>query len=171
MAKMARKKELDVEALLDLVPFSPEGVLEAACGNTTLYVDAVRFRLKCLEDASTAKQAWERTYSEKELLLREELERKRANAPGKSATIREGDIKGLLDTDKVLVRLLEAHRRAEVFEEYSKLIVKVFEMRRDLLQTVGNMVSREYSSGKMAEQASAQMKLERRKLRKRFPDG
>jgi hypothetical protein len=168
---MTKRKELDVEALLDLVPFSPEGVLEAACGNTTLYVDAIRFRLKCLEEASTTKQAWEQTYAEKELTLRETLAQREAASPSKRGSgVREGYIKSLLQKDKVLVRLQEAYQHAEIYEEYSKLIVKVFEMRRDLLQTVGNMVSREYPNSRMAEQAAAQMKNERRKLRKRFPD-
>src|SRR5215472_490601 len=147
---MAKKKELDVEALLDLVPFSPEGVMEAACGNTALYVDAIRFRMQCLETQSLAKQAYEQKYTEKELALREELERKRASAVGKPAAIREGYIKGLLDSDRVLIRLFEARAHADVQEEFSKLVVKVFEMRRDMLQTVGSMVSREYPNSKMA---------------------
>jgi hypothetical protein len=167
---MARKK-LSVEELLELVSFSPEGALEAACGNTTLYVDAIRFRLKCLEDASAAKQAYEQKHAEKELALREELERKRASAPGKAAAIREGYITNLLETDRVLMRLYELRQRADVQEEFSKMVVKVFEMRRDMLETVGGMVGRELAHSKLAEQAAAEMAEQRRKLKQRFPGG
>jgi hypothetical protein len=156
-------KEIDVSTLLDLVPFSPEGVVEAACGNTALYVDAIRYRLRCLEEASSAKREWETACAEKDLQLRQQ-----ARASGDKIT--EGYIDAKILLDKKIARLAEAHERAETHDEYSKLIVKVFEMRRDLLHDVTTMVSREYPMVKMAEQVADRMKIERRKLRQRFPE-
>jgi hypothetical protein len=159
---MARK-ENDVSALLDLVPFSPEGVVDAACGNTALYVDAIQYRLRCLERASSAKRTWETACAEKDLRLRQQ-----ARTAGDKIT--EGQIDAKILLDKRIARLAEEHERAETHDEYSKLIVKVFEMRRDMLQTVGMMVSREYPIARMAEQAADRMRRERRKLRERFPE-
>lgn len=157
------KREIDVSALLDLVPFSPEGVVDAACGNTALYVDAIRYRLRCLEQASSAKRTWETACAEKDLQLRQQ-----ARASGEKIT--EGYIDSKILLDKKIAHLAEEHERAEVYDEYSKLIVKVFEMRRDLLRDVTTMVSREYPMVKMAEQVADRMEIERAKLRKRFPN-
>jgi len=158
------KREVDVSALLDLVPFSPEGVVEAACGNTALYVDAIRHRLRCLERTSSAKRAWETACAEKDLQLRQ-----RARASGDKIT--EGFIDATILLDKKITALAKEHELAEVHDEYSKLIVKVFEMRRDLLHDVTMMVCREYPMVKMAEAAADRMAAERAKLRKRFPGG
>jgi hypothetical protein len=157
------KREIDVSALLDLVPFSPEEVVDAGCGNTALYVDAIRYRLRCLETASNAKRIWETACAEKDLQLRQQ-----ARAAGEKIT--EGYIDAKILLDKKIARLAEEHEQAEVYDEYSKLIVKVFEMRRDMLHTVSQMVCREYPAVKMAEQAADRMEVERRKLRKRFPE-
>src|SRR5262252_9075737 len=150
-------KEVDVTALLTLVAFSPEQVMDAACGNTVLYVDAIRFRLKCLEQASDAKRIWELACAEKDLKLRR-------IAKEKGDKITEGQIDAKILLDKNINKLAEMHHRAETYDEFSKLIVKVFEMRRDMLMTVSSMVNREYPIAKVAEQAATKMKRERRKL-------
>lgn len=159
-----KSKDIDVLELLDLVPFTAETVMDAVVGNTALYVAAIRFRLQCLEKASDAKRAWEQARAEADLEIRQD-----ARDTGEKIT--EGLIAAKLLVDDDVSKLAKEHQRAEVYDEYSKLIVRVFEMRRDMLQTTASLANREYPISKMAEQAAGAMSEERRKLHKRFPGG
>jgi hypothetical protein len=158
-----RNHTVDVLALLDLVPFGPDNVMDACCGNTVLYVEAIRYRLQCLERANDAKRAWEQANAELDLKLRKD-----ARSNGEKTT--EGEIDAKILRDKAVSQLAKAHHQANIYEEYSKLIVKVFEMRRDMLETVANLVNREYPISKVAEQTATRMQRERQKLRQRFPE-
>jgi hypothetical protein len=156
------KKPKDVEELLDLVAFSPENAMEAASTNSVLYVDAIRYRLECLERAYDTKKDWERAAAERDLQIRQF-----ARDHGEKYT--ETQIKNKILLNKNVAALADAYQRAEIMEEYSKLIVRVFEMRGEMLKTVASMVNRELPHAQAAQAAADRMKTERKKLRERFP--
>ncbi len=153
---------INVTELLDKVDFEPENVVSAAATNSVLYVDAINYRLQCLTRKSEADMYAKRTYAEAELVVR-------AAAKAADEKITEGHIKALLATDEV-VSAAEAEREsAEQFDEYSKLVVKVFEMRRDCLQIVSKWTHEEMRLGNVTDAAREELAKTRDKLRTRFP--
>jgi hypothetical protein len=155
-------KEIDVQDLLDTVPFQPENAMNAASTNTVLYTEAIRYRLQRLEKAFNAEKDWELAAAEADLKIRKD-------AKDNGDKITEAQIKNKILLDKRVAVLADARHRAEIFEEYSKLVVRVFEMRAEMLKTVASMVNRELPMAQTAAQASDRMKAERKKMRERFP--
>jgi hypothetical protein len=56
-------------------------------------------------------------------------------------------------------------------DEYSKLVVEAFRMRRDSLRIVGDLVRDEISIVRAVEQSAEKVQETRRKLKERFPGG
>jgi hypothetical protein len=161
---MNGNKPVDVLKLLEMVAFAPENAMEAATTNSVLYTEAIQYRLQRLERAYLAEKDWEQAAAEADLKLRKE-------ARDADERITEAQIKNRILLDKRVAALADAHHRAEIYEEYSKLVVKVFEMRSEMLKAVISMVNRELPAAQAAAQAAEKMKAERRKLKEKFPDG
>jgi hypothetical protein len=155
---------IDVVALLNKVDFEPEDVVRAAATNSVLYVDAINYRLQCLTRKSEASMNAKRAYAEAELVVRKA-------AKDNDEKITESHIKALLATDEVVSDAERLQEEAEQFDEYSKLIVKVFEMRRDCLQIVSKWTHEEMRVGNVTDAAREDLKTARDKARSRFPGG
>ncbi len=150
--------------LLGKVDFEPENVVAAAATNSVLYVDAINYRLQCLTRKSEADMAAKRAYAEAEIVVR-------TTAKANDEKITEGHVKAILATDEVVTAAEKAREAADLFDEYSKLVVKVFEMRRDCLQIVSKWTHEEMRLGNITDAAREELSKTRDKLRERFPGG
>ena len=155
---------VDVLGLLDKAGFEPENVVAAAAANTVLYVDAINYRLGCLTRKATAELASKRAWSEAELVVRE-------SAKTNGEKITEGHVKAILTMDPVVSAAETELADAEAFDEWSKLVVKVFEMQKDCLQIVSKWTHEEMRVSGITDAAREQLASTRDKARQRFPGG
>ena len=155
-------KEINVTSLLAKIDFSPDNVVHAASVNSVLFVDAITYRLSCLEKKTAAKMAWEKGRAEKELTIRQ-----KARETGEKIT--EGNIDAQLLVDKTVSGLAEKLSRTEVLDAYSQLVVEAFRMRRDCLRIVEGMTRDEYSMGRAADVAAEKTHEIRQRMKAKFP--
>lgn len=155
---------IDVIDLLGKVDFAPENVVATAATNTVLYVDAINYRLDCLTRKADAELASKRAWAEAELIVRDAAKKR-------DEKITESHVKALLTTDEVVSDAERALAEAEAFDEFSKLVVKVFEMRRDCLQIVSKWTHEEMRQGAVTDAAREELRGARDKARSRFPGG
>ncbi len=153
---------IDIGALLDKVDFDPADVVTAAATNSVLYVDAINYRLECLTNKAEATLASKRAWAEAELVVRDA-------AKARDEKITEGHVKAILTTDEIVSAAERAKEETEALEEYSKLVVKVFEMRRDCLQIVSKWTHEEMRLGAITDAAREDLMATRDKARSRFP--
>lgn len=156
------EKEVNLAALLTKLDFAPENIIQAACTNSNLFVEAAKYRVRCLENKVNAKTNWEVKRAERELAIR-----KKARDTGEKTT--EDQIKAQLLVDKIVMPFAKALSQAEVHDTFAGLVVEAFRMRRDCLQVVKGLVQDEYSMSRAAEDASGRMRKVREDLRKKFP--
>ena len=153
---------VNIPVLLGKIDFSPDNVVVAAAENSALFVEAINYRIDRLGESKAAKMAWEEKRADKELKIR-----KSYRDAGEKIT--EGNIDALLFLDPDVKSLSAKRDRADVLDEYSKLVCEVFRMRRDCLEVVGNLVGRELSMQAAVDQGREKMAAQRQKLRERFP--
>ena len=153
---------IDPQGLLSKVDFEPENVVSAAAINSVLYVDAINYRLECLTRKSEAELTAKRAWAEAELVVRD-------TAAKAGEKITEGHVKALLTTDAYVSDTQRTFADAEALDEYSKLVVKVFEMRKDCLQIVSKWTHEEMRLGSIVDAAREQLSATRDKARSRFP--
>ena len=153
---------IDVLSLLSKADFEPENVVAAAATNSVLYVDAINYRLECLTRKADAEFASKRTWAEAEIVVREA-------AKARDEKITESYVKALLTTDDVVSAAERELATAEAFDEFSKLVVKVFEMRRDCLQIVSKWTHEEMRVNGITDAAREQLASTRDKARAKFP--
>jgi len=153
-----------VLALLDKLPFSADDVIDASEKTPLLYREAIDLRYKTMESRSDAKRAWETKQAERNLALRQE-----ARANGDKIT--EDAVKAMLLLDPEVAPAAEVRDRTENADEYLKLVVKAFEMRRDCLEIVGYLVRGEMSVQRAVEANADKIAATREKLRNKYPGG
>lgn len=151
---------VSITALLNKIDFSPDNVVEAAAVNPGLYVRAIEFRLQCLTEKSKHEMNHKRLRAEVELEIRRE-------AKANDEKITEGHISAKLLLNKDVGRAADAAEHAETMDEYSKLVVSAFQMRRDSLRIVADMMKQEMYAG--SANAQAELAETRKKLEQRFP--
>jgi hypothetical protein len=159
-----KPKSNNIIGLLDQLGFSPDNTIEAAATNPLLFKLAADYRIECLEKRNNAKMEMETAKATAELEIRKD-----ARQTGNKIT--EGHIDALLLVDKTVSKLVTAFNRAEERDEYAKLIVEAFRMRRDSLKVVGDLVRGELSSAQAIETANQNVAATREKLRAKFPKG
>jgi hypothetical protein len=159
----SQHKSVDVIELLNNVEFTPDNVVDAAAVNPVLFVRAISYRLECMQKKSRLEMDHKRICAEVELKTRH-----KASENGEKIT--ENHIKSILTLDKTVSAAASALETAETFDEYSKLIVEVFRMRRDCLRIVSDMTRQELSlSGRAFDSETESMRATREKLHDRFP--
>ena len=155
-------KRTNVEDLLNRIDFSPENVVDAAAQNPGMFVEAIRYRVETMGARNAAKMSWERVQAEHELLIR-----KTAKDLGEKMT--EGAIESLLLVDEDVTEARHAFDAADESDEFAKLLVEAFRMRRDSLQVVGNLMRSELSLQSAVEAGAGKLAETRRRLKDRFP--
>jgi hypothetical protein len=152
---------VNVRTLLNKIDFSPDNVVEAASVNPGLYVRAIEYRLQCLTEKSRQDMNHKRLRAETELEIRR-------HAKANDEKITEDHIKAKLLLNKDVSAAGEQAQQAETMDEYSKLVVEAFRMRRDSLRIVADMSRQEMNLGRALE-ANADLQETREKLRSKFP--
>jgi hypothetical protein len=94
--------------------------------------------------------------------------RKEARTNGEKIT--EKEIERNLTLDKSLRGACEGYAQAEEGEEFAKLLVEAFRMRRDCLKIVGDLTRDELSLQRAVEEGRAALKSTRDKAKERFPE-
>lgn len=148
--------------LLERVEFQPENVVAAAAENSVLFLEAINYRLDCMRRRSAAKLYYERERARLDTSIR-------ANARADGDRVTEKQIESTILLDVDLERANRSFQDAEEEDEYSKLIVEVFRMRRDCLRIVEGATRDEMSLQRAAEVGAEKMRETRQRLRERFP--
>jgi hypothetical protein len=159
------KSKPNVIELLDSIGFSPDNVVGAAAGQTGLFVKAINYRLACLQDKTRQDMDCKRISAEQELKIRKE-------AKANDEKLTESHIKSLLLVNKTVVASETQLAQAEAYDEYSKLVIEAFRMRRDCLKIVSeNSRTEFYASGRTldAEVEAERLAVLRQRTRERFP--
>ena len=156
-------KRHTIAALLGEIDFSPDNVVTAASVNSVLFIEAAQHRYETLSKKTAAKMLMEQITAGKDLDLRKE-----ARANGDKTT--ENQIKAALTLDPDVSAATEKFNKAEEMDEYMKLVVEAFRMRRDCLQIVAGLVRNEMSSQSAYEAGAEKLKANRQKLREKFPE-
>lgn len=153
-----------IQELLKKLDFQPQNVLDAAANNPGLFKLAIDFRLECLRRRNQMKMQYEQTSAEKELAIRKEARETRTK-------ITNDEVTALLLVDKVVAASRRQFEAADEMDEYSKLVVEAFRMRRDSLRIVEDLVKDEMGLQRAVEQTAEKVAETRRKLYERFPGG
>ena len=155
-------RPISISLLLQSIDFSTDNVVEAAAKNPGLFVQAIEFRFQCLRKRNAAKMAWEKQMAQADLNIR-----KAARESGEKITERYIEEQVLLDSGVSF--LAEQFSAADEMDEYSKLLVEAFRMRRDCLKIVGDLTRDELSLARAAEAGTERLEATRKKLREKFP--
>ena len=156
------KPRRTIAALLGQIDFSPDNVVQAAAVNSVLFVDAVGYRYDTLSKRTAAKMLMEQITAGKDLDLRKE-----ARAKGDKITERQIETNLTLDPD--VAEAQKNYSKAEELDEYMKLVVEAFRMRRDCLQIVAGLVRNEMSGQAAYEAGAEKLAPMRKRLRDQFP--
>ena len=153
---------VDVEELISTLDFTDEDVLSAAKAQPLLYVHAVRFRIQQMRKRTKAESALSVLRSVKALALRQ-----KGAAAGDRVT--EGSIKERLDCDKEVLKASKQFNDAEQWEEYSKLLLEAFRMRRDALKVVADLIGAEVYVQRRVDDSPSELQKAKRRLQDKYP--
>ncbi len=156
------KDGINIKALLDHIDFSSDNVVEAATENAPLFRIAIDYRIECLRNRNAAKMSWEVAKADKELRIRED-------ARNNGERVTERNVEAIILVDPAITDLQEKYNRADEIDEYSKLVVEAFRMRRDCLRIIGDLTRTDFSIQKDLETGHEKLENTRKKLRQRFP--
>lgn len=153
-----------IAVLLGQVDFDPEHVIEAAVMNSVLFVEAIEYRREAIERRALAKIAMERAQAETSLRIRQE-----AREAGVKTT--EDSVASTVLLDPAVTEVQKKFAHAEATDEYLKLVVEAFRMRRDCLQIIKDLVRNEISLQSAVDAGAGKLAEARARLRTRFPGG
>jgi hypothetical protein len=149
-----------VDLLLQKLAFLPEAIVEAAAEQSRLFMDAVDYRMSAMDHRIQAEAALAELEASKSLSIR---------SSGAEERITEGKIKAMLTADPKMQKFTQAFNQAERNEEYAKLLVDAYRMRRDCLRIVGELAAREMALGAIAEEGANKVTALRGKLKQKYP--
>lgn len=153
---------VDVALLLDQIEFSPENVVQATAVNSVLFKQSLDYRLERMLEKSRVDMNNKRVRAETELSIREK-------AKQRGEKITESHISSLLIIHPLIVTSDDELENAKTYDEYSKLVVEAFRMRRDCLKIVAEVMRTEFSIGRSAELESEALGEIRRNLKTKYP--
>ena len=155
-----KPSENEVLSLLEKLDFSPEEVLVTASQQPGLFRDAIKYRMKCFRENMAAEMALKTIRATRALNLRDD-----AREAGDKMT--EGNLAEMLLVDQKATAAQLRCNQTEEDEEYSKLVLEAFRMRRDCLEIVGGLMRTERS----VESSTRQLAETREQLRRKYPAG
>lgn len=160
--RLSINKPVDVEALLKKLSFVEEEVSTAAREQPTLFMQAARLRVQKLHERERAEARLKLLKSQKAQKIRNKIA-----ALGDRAT--EGRVGELLAGDKEIRLSEKALHDAEEEEEYAKLLVEGFRMRRDSLKVIVEMVGAEVYVQRALAGDSTELRKIHNKLESKYP--
>ncbi|MDE2104401.1 MAG: hypothetical protein KGL39_44595 [Patescibacteria group bacterium] len=122
--------ELDVAALVDALDFHDEDVERAARAQPRLFLEASRYRVQKMRARVMLDTRLETVRAEAALHLRD----KRRNSTGRALT--EAAVRNYVDTHRKCGRVARKAQKAQVEEEFSKLLVEAFRQRAQALKII-----------------------------------
>lgn len=155
------RKKVNIFNLLKQLDFSDEEVVDASKAQPKLFVEAVRFRVQMMRDATRIESQLSLVKSQTSAKFRAKLKER-----GERAT--EGQVSERLGTDPEIVSLTAKLNEAEQAEEYSKLLLEAFRMRRDALKVVADVLGAELFISKR-EFGTTELQKMKRKLESKYP--
>lgn len=154
----------EVSHLLSNLDFTPEDVVMAAATTPRLFIRAGEYRIDRLRERNQAKMVMEQIEADRSLTLRKE-----AAAAGEKLT--EKNLEAQVTLDVEVVQAQQRYFAADEHDEYAKLVVEAFRMRRDCLEIIGRITGTEISYQKALEANAGKLEDTRRQLRNKFPGG
>lgn len=154
----------DISDLLARVEFSPDNVVAESASHAMLFMKAINYRMEALRARNKAKAAYENRRAELSLSMR-------AKAREEGERLTEGNLDDALSGKSVLRKLRATYTEADEFDEYSKLLLELFRMRRDALRIVGDLTTSERGLQKYLEASQVELKGAKNKLEKKYSKG
>ena len=145
-----------------MLEFLPEDILNAAAEQPRLFMDAVEYRVQRMDRRIQAEAAMKHMQAERSLEIREEQ-------AASADRITENKITAMLATDVDLQQTVQAFNQEERGEEYAKLLLEAYRMRRDCLRIISNLTRDEMSLQRAAEANAEKIASTRQRLRDKFP--
>ena len=148
--------------LLEQVNLSPENIVQESCMQPGLFQKAIEYRMGVYW--RTQRVELDRKVGEAEVMLRL---RREAKESGEKAT--EGNLKEMALADPDLQKLLRTEIDANEEEEWSKLLLEIFRMRRDCIKVVGQLVGTEQGIRNYFDESNNKLDAARSALEKKYP--
>ena len=139
------------ESLIKKLALISENIMGEAARQPALFIDAARYRVSKMRRRSQAVAELEVMRSKLALTIRA-----KKSASG-SKLLREGAVKEKITAHSVIQRLTAEMERAYEAEEFSKLILEAYRMRRDAIRVI--------AEGEIAEGIRGTRELERAEQR------
>ncbi len=158
------KKKKTLPELLDKLDFSVDTVAAAAMEQPRLFENAADYRVGRMERRILEESKLDVTRSSAAIKLRDE-----ARKSGDKLT--EAMVTELLNVDANVQESNNALGEAEAKEEYAKLLLEAYRMRRDSLRIVSDLLNAQMSASQAFESVSRNMDKMRSKLRDKYPGG
>lgn len=121
--------KVDLQAILDGLNFEELAIAEAALSQPRLFVACANYRIKLLRERKSAEA------SLKSLTTRQSL-RLRSKYKSMGEKLTEAELKNLLNRNEFVRAAEAALVDLETEEEYSKLLLEAYRMRKDALQVI-----------------------------------
>lgn len=151
-----------VDDLIKGLSFSDEEVVDAAKMQPTLFLHASRLRIQTMRNRVAAEARLQAERAERAGKFR-----MRGKEAGERVT--EGQVQERLARIPEIIKLTKEVTDAEEYEEWSKLLLEAYRMRRDALKVVADMLGAEVYVSRMQSGQSTQMANIRQKLEKKYP--
>ncbi len=153
--------KVDIRKLLSKLDFSIEGLAEASVEQAKLFERAAEYRTSCLRERLKAEAAYDLAKASRSLVLRH-----RAEAEGRKIT--EGLVGDSVTASRSVKESLALFIDAQVLDEYSKLLVDAFRMRRDSIRVLEDMTSNERRGAGAEAEAVTKLRAVKARLAKRY---
>ncbi len=153
-----------INALLKKLDFSPENAMGANLEQPQLFEKAAEYRVGKMRKRIQAEAEKDRVRADVRLKLR-----KRHAESGDKMT--EKYLDDLMDRNPLIREANRVFGEAEVEEEYAKLLLEVYRMRRDILRNVGELLNSQMSAHRAQELGKGKLAELSEKLRNKYPGG
>lgn len=152
----------DIQRLLDGLSFTVEGAVEAALEAAMLFEKAASYRVEKMRLRAAAEMALEQIRAELELLYRKE-----AAEEGDKITEKNVNAKLAIDPKVQTAQVWLDNHLAD--EEYAKLLLEAYRMRRDSMKAVVDLTGAERSLQALAEKSTEKLEQTLQILKQKYP--
>jgi hypothetical protein len=154
------EEPVDLQELIGGIDFEDEEILNASKAQGNLFLQASRLYIQKMRLRTSREAKLKEVTSIHSLRIRNRLQES-------GARVTEGHVTAKLEQLPRIKRAKERLERAKLHEEFCKLLLEAFRMRRDVLKIVGNLIGAEVY---IAREATGHASLEKvkKKLEKRY---
>lgn len=150
-----------VVALIEALDFAPEDVVEAAVKQPSLFLDAADYRVEAMRRRINAESAYE-------VAKASQAHELRTDAKETGEKITENSISEALLCNTKLQEFSVALSRSQESEEFAKLLLEAFRMRRDAIRVLADLSGQVMSAERAKELGMQEMQAVRERLKERY---